>query len=79
MGKYSVIGEVLTVLLTPKRSVTDKLHDYLEAEETGRSIGDTGCEKKYDKCPISVFNLFKAPPANIDLNQVDEDFDEDYI
>jgi len=82
MGKYSVVGELLTVLLTPKRRVTDYLHDYIDAEETGRSLGDSGCEAKYSECPVSIFNIFKKPPGSVDVNSIAEDFvddDMDYI
>ncbi|XP_076041873.1 uncharacterized protein LOC143025751 [Oratosquilla oratoria] len=57
IGRYTVIGEVLSVLLTPKRDLSDFLHDYIEAEEVGRQNQD--CSNMYSKCPFSIINAIK--------------------
>ena len=57
--------------------MTDYLHDYIDAEETGRAMGGNNtitCEEKYSACPVSMFNLFKKPPANLDYNSVAEEW-----
>ncbi|XP_065561391.1 uncharacterized protein LOC136027890 isoform X4 [Artemia franciscana] len=62
IGEMTIIGEVLTVLLTPKRGINDFLHDYLEAERLGQTeeASQETCGSYYPKCPMSLFNLFKS-------------------
>ncbi|XP_042894231.1 uncharacterized protein LOC122268052 [Penaeus japonicus] len=50
-GRYTVVGELLTLLFTPKRGMNDFLHDYIEAEDAGREGSD--CTSRYHTCPFS--------------------------
>ncbi|XP_069971360.1 uncharacterized protein [Penaeus vannamei] len=52
IGRYTVVGELLTLLFTPKRGMNDFLHDYIEAEDAGRDGGD--CAARYQSCPFSL-------------------------
>ncbi|XP_047481624.1 uncharacterized protein LOC125034027 [Penaeus chinensis] len=52
IGRYTVVGELLTLLFTPKRGINDFLHDYIEAEDAGRDGGD--CASRYQACPFSL-------------------------
>ncbi|XP_050698013.1 uncharacterized protein LOC126986157 isoform X2 [Eriocheir sinensis] len=55
IGQYTVVGEVLMLLFTPKREAVDFLQDYQEAEMAGLDGGD--CASLYPSCPFSL------PPA----------------
>jgi len=54
IGQFTIIGELLSVLFTPKRGLNDFLHDYLEAEVAGRDGRD--CANLYHTCPFSIMN-----------------------
>ncbi|CAL4163666.1 unnamed protein product [Meganyctiphanes norvegica] len=54
IGQFTIIGEILSVLFTPKRGLNDFLHEYLEAEVAGRDGQD--CADLYHTCPFSMMN-----------------------
>ncbi|CAL4098076.1 unnamed protein product [Meganyctiphanes norvegica] len=54
IGQYSIIGELLSVLFTPKRGLKDFFHEYLEAEVVGQD--DQDCTELYHTCPFSIMN-----------------------
>ncbi|XP_065562334.1 uncharacterized protein LOC136028423 [Artemia franciscana] len=61
IGEISVVGAILTALLTPKYGDDEFLRDYLEAERVGQLKDATidSCGDNYPKCPMSLFNLFE--------------------
>jgi len=63
MAKNTMLGQLFSVLLTPQRSSTDHLHDYVEAEDLGRTnTTSSSCAEMYQGCPVSLFNMFRKPP-----------------
>ncbi|KAK2712641.1 uncharacterized protein LOC136025319 [Artemia franciscana] len=62
IGHMSLAGEILTILLTPKRGKRDFLHSYLDAQKLGQMENSTliTCEDHYSKCPVSLLNLLKS-------------------
>jgi len=62
IGEFSMLGELLTILLTPRADDSHNLlDDYIAAEKIGRS-STKFCFKEYAKCPFSVFDYFNRPP-----------------
>lgn len=59
IGEFSILGEIVTILLTPKRGMSDFLHDYLEAERIGQS-NDMSCATEFPTCPVSLYNIFRS-------------------
>jgi len=57
VGRFTVIGEILAVLFTPKRGMNDFLHEYIEAEVTGTE--GKNCQEAYSTCPFSLINAMK--------------------
>lgn len=53
----TLIGEVITLLLTPRKSLKERrfLFEYLRAEDIGRTTGD--CWRQYRTCPFSVVSI----------------------
>ncbi|XP_065562335.1 uncharacterized protein LOC136028424 [Artemia franciscana] len=56
-----LMGEILILVLTPKRGENDFLRDYQEAEKVGRTRNATakGCGRQFPNCPFSVFDVIK--------------------
>ncbi|KAK8401382.1 hypothetical protein O3P69_002860 [Scylla paramamosain] len=52
IGQYTVVGEVLMLLFTPKRETSDFLKEYQEAEMAGLDGAD--CSMLYPSCPFSL-------------------------
>ncbi|CAL4139593.1 unnamed protein product, partial [Meganyctiphanes norvegica] len=57
IGRFTVIGELLSILFTPKRGLNDFLHYYIEAEVKGSEGAD--CRDEYPTCPFSLINSIK--------------------
>jgi len=65
IAKNSMLGQLFTTLLTPQKTATDHLHDYVEAEEFGKTNKtSSSCTEMYPECPVSLFNMFRKPPDN---------------
>merc|ERR1712080_224444 len=63
IAKNSMLGQLFTTLMTPQKTSVDHLHDYIEAEEFGRTNRtSTSCSDMYPECPVSIFNMFRKPP-----------------
>ncbi|KAI9563741.1 hypothetical protein GHT06_011205 [Daphnia sinensis] len=73
IGEFTVVGEIITILLSPKRGINDFLHDYIEAEQIGQSSNMT-CAREFSDCPVSLYNLFRSRG---DSNEIVPDEDED--
>ncbi|KAF0299859.1 hypothetical protein FJT64_003393 [Amphibalanus amphitrite] len=58
LAKFSLIGEMLSVLLTPKRSRLSEMEEYSIAYKTGKKHGN--CKKYYPDCTLSLQSLFPA-------------------
>ncbi|XP_037081190.1 uncharacterized protein LOC119101905 [Pollicipes pollicipes] len=56
LAKFSLLGEMLSVLLTPKRSHLPEMEDYSQAFKEGKKYGN--CKKRYSDCPLSLQSLF---------------------
>ncbi|XP_064079614.1 uncharacterized protein LOC135196722 isoform X1 [Macrobrachium nipponense] len=57
IGEFTVIGEILTVLFTPKRGLNDFLHEYILAEMAGAN--GEHCPTRYPTCPFSLMKTVK--------------------
>ncbi|XP_068202359.1 uncharacterized protein [Palaemon carinicauda] len=57
IGEFTVIGEIITVLFTPKRGMNEFLQEYIDAEIAG-ARGEH-CPKRYPTCPFSIMNIVK--------------------
>ncbi|KAK2708121.1 uncharacterized protein LOC136028414 [Artemia franciscana] len=62
IGDMTMIGEIITIMLTPKRGRKDFLRSYIKAETFGREENASieTCGFHYPKCPISLFNIFRS-------------------
>ncbi|KAI9563743.1 hypothetical protein GHT06_011207 [Daphnia sinensis] len=56
---YSLMGEILTALLTPKRAAGNLMQEYLEAEKLGQADAEF-CITNYSGCPVSLFNMMRT-------------------
>ncbi|XP_057378787.1 uncharacterized protein LOC130700817 [Daphnia carinata] len=56
---YSIMGEILTALLTPKRAAGNLMQEYLEAEKLGQADAEF-CITNYSGCPVSLFKMMRA-------------------
>ncbi|XP_046450906.1 uncharacterized protein LOC124198884 [Daphnia pulex] len=74
IGEFTVVGEILTILLSPKRGINDFLHDYIDAEHIGQSHNMT-CAGEFRECPVSLYNLFRSDGDSNEI--VDDEDDED--
>jgi len=79
IGRFTVIGEILTVLFTPKRGMNDFLHEYIEAEIAGNEGKE--CADVYNTCPFSLinamkqYNLYAKGQSSFDQKPQDNDLD----
>ncbi|XP_065562321.1 uncharacterized protein LOC136028412 [Artemia franciscana] len=62
IGEMTMIGEIITIMLTPKRGRKEFLRKYVEAEDFGREENASieTCGFHYPKCPVSLFNIFRS-------------------
>jgi len=74
IGEYSMYGELLSILMSPRKDERSMLDDYIRAEKLGRTNHKL-CGVEYHKCPFSVFDFFseESPPdeRQSDANQSD--------
>jgi len=63
LGEWSMYGELLSILLSPRKDEQSLLDEYIVAEKLGRT-NPVLCSMEYHKCPFSVFNFFNEtmPP-----------------
>ncbi|XP_076040819.1 uncharacterized protein LOC143025244 [Oratosquilla oratoria] len=61
LGRYSVVGELVSLMMTPRNETLTFLKDYSEAAEIGREALDVdhACRSAYDSCPVSVFGFLR--------------------
>ncbi|XP_068237433.1 uncharacterized protein [Palaemon carinicauda] len=57
IGEFTVIGEIITVLFTPKRGLNDFLDEYIHAEMAGAN--GEHCATRYPTCPFSIMNTLR--------------------
>lgn len=72
IGEFTVVGEIITILLSPKRGINDFLHEYIDAEQIGQSSNMT-CAREFSDCPISLYNLFRSSRGYSNEMELDED------
>ncbi|XP_032790698.1 uncharacterized protein LOC116927754 [Daphnia magna] len=72
IGEFTVVGEIITILLSPKRGINDFLHEYIDAEQIGQSSNMT-CAREFSDCPISLYNLFRSSRGDSNEMELDED------
>ncbi|XP_046641362.1 uncharacterized protein LOC124326513 [Daphnia pulicaria] len=56
---YSIMGEILTALFTPKRGAGNMMQEYLEAEKLGQADAES-CASAYYTCPVSLFKMMRT-------------------
>jgi len=63
IGEYSMYGELLAILLSPRRDEQSLLDEYIVAEKLGRT-NPSLCAVQYHKCTFSIFDFFNEtmPP-----------------
>ncbi|XP_065562330.1 uncharacterized protein LOC136028420 [Artemia franciscana] len=56
-----LMGEILTIILTPKQGMNDFFRDYLESKGVDLVVNSTSksCERLFSDCPFSVFDVLK--------------------
>ncbi|KAK3866502.1 hypothetical protein Pcinc_027970 [Petrolisthes cinctipes] len=56
---YTVIGELLTLVFSPRQDGSDLMQEYLDAQQTGEVEHSETCTIAYgNDCPVSIFNYF---------------------
>jgi len=59
INHYSIMGEIATALLTPKRAKGNFMKDYLDAEYAGQA-DSSSCSSLYHTCPVSLFDFMRT-------------------
>lgn len=70
--EWSLIGEMITNFILPKKDNLTALEEYRKAESIGEEHGD--CWSFYPKCPFSIFNII--PDIYTKDDQVKVTFDD---
>jgi len=69
IGEYSMFGEMISILLSPRKDEMSLLDEYIVAEKLGRTNHEM-CGMEYHKCPFSVFDFLQdmLPPEHSHAN-----------
>ncbi|XP_050725513.1 myb-like protein X [Eriocheir sinensis] len=82
--EWTIVGELLTMLFTPRENGKGILKDYLQAIEVGDEEDPDSCYNAYAfKCPLSVFNYFRTlqeeeEEEEEELEEDEEEEEEEY-
>ncbi|XP_068213825.1 uncharacterized protein [Palaemon carinicauda] len=56
---WTVIGEMISTVFTPREGTGGPMLEYFEASEIGRISSSSSCSEQFsNSCPLSIFNYF---------------------